>query len=203
MKKQITNFLELLGGWFLWLAPLAIFTLALIVPSYLFNLDFLKFIEILAWPFTVLTALFFFKKVFTFLFFSMDEFNFFGLKGHLKNVNEVILDEVNKRVLEKEKENSRKEEREKLNNEIKEKENQINEVMGSADEYKKIAKEILKDWKDSTKQHAKTVLDLEKENKHLKEILSSFPAPVIEVDPAFSSDEISTSDEIVDESSNT
>jgi len=54
----------------------------------------LGLIGILIWPTIVLSALIFFRKVFTYLFFSMEEFNFFGNKGSLKNIQEVIEERV-------------------------------------------------------------------------------------------------------------
>lgn len=85
------------------------------------NLTFERFIEIIRiiiWPAIVLLALLFFKKVFTYLFFSMEEFNFFGAKGRLKDISEVIEGRVKMRLDEDKNEKSRAEETKKLNEEF-------------------------------------------------------------------------------------
>ncbi len=51
---------------------------------------FLRLVEIGIWPITVLICAFFFRKVFTYLFFSVEEYNFFGIRGSLKSVTSVI-----------------------------------------------------------------------------------------------------------------
>jgi len=56
--------------------------------------DFIDLLNIIVWPLVLLSGLLFFKKVITYLFFSMDEFNFFGNKGTLKNIQEVINEKV-------------------------------------------------------------------------------------------------------------
>ena len=73
--------------------------------------DFERILKIVIWPVTVISVLFFFQKVFTFMFFSMDRFNFFGAQGTLKNVEQVVEENVERRVKEEQ-------EREELKNEI-------------------------------------------------------------------------------------
>lgn len=185
IKEKLNHLFSLLGGLFLWLSPLALFLLVTYLPKILWNPsfnDYLEFLKILVWPYTVLVILFFFKKVVTYLFFSMDEFNFFGAKGNLKNVNEVILEEVNKRFLDKENEEKRRNDMEKLNAEIKSKESEISKAKGTADENLDLAREIMKEWKKSTEQNKKTISDLSAENKKLKEIMSSLPVSNIPPD---------------------
>ena len=92
--KQMKNLMMLIASVFYALAPLSVFLVGLVGGAYFLQLDYLKLLEILIWPITLLIALFFFKKVFTYLFFSMDSFSFFGAKGHLKNVKDVIDEEV-------------------------------------------------------------------------------------------------------------
>lgn len=201
MWNQIKNLSRLLEDWFMWLVPLTLFLIALIIPTYLFKLDFLRFIEVLIWPFTMLTALFFFKKVFTYMFFSMDEFNFFGLKGHLKNVNEVIIEEVSRKFTEKEKEEKRTKDMEELNLEIKNKETEVNKAKGSAEENLSLAREVIKEWKESTRKNAKAIIDLGTENKRLSEIVSRLPAQYIsEASSTSVMDDTKTSDPILEES---
>lgn len=176
--NKLKNVFSIFGGLFLWISPLTLFFLVTYLPKILWNPSFtnyIEFLKILVWPYTVLVILFFFKKVVTYLFFSMDEFNFFGAKGNLKNVNEVILEEVNKKFLEKENEEKRKNDMEKLNAEIKIKESELSKTKGTADENLDLAREIMKEWKKSTEQNKKTILNLDTENKRLKEIVSSLP----------------------------
>lgn len=76
---------------------LLILLISLGIVIYKYNLTFDRLIEILKiiiWPIIVLSALLFFRKVFTYLFFSMEEFNFFGTKGKLKDIREVIEEKV-------------------------------------------------------------------------------------------------------------
>lgn len=69
------------------------------------------------WPSIVLISLLFFKKVFTYFFFSLEEFNFFGTKGKLKNVEVMIREkaddlwkkEKDESALEKEREDGKRE----------------------------------------------------------------------------------------------
>lgn len=56
--------------------------------------QFLQLLSIVAWPGVVLVAAFFFRKVFTYMFFSMDQFNFFGARGRLKRVEEMLEEEA-------------------------------------------------------------------------------------------------------------
>lgn len=191
----------------MWLAPLSLLLIALFVPTYLFGVDFLKLVEVIVWPFTVLTVLFFFKKVVTYLFFPMDEFNFFGLKGNLKNVNEVIIEEVKKRIFERDKEDKRRNEMKQLNAEIARKEEEINEkqreiatTKASAQENLDLAKEIFKEWKKTIESNKKSILDLEAENKRLREIISGLSPNIPETSSALPIDESKTSDPILEES---
>lgn len=52
--------------------------------------QFIKLAAVFVWPAVVIVALFFFRKVFSYLFFSLEEFNFFGTRGTLKNVQDLI-----------------------------------------------------------------------------------------------------------------
>lgn len=54
---------------------------------YLYLLELLK---IVVWPLTVIFSICFFRKTFTYLVLSLEEFNFFGTRGRLKNVSDVI-----------------------------------------------------------------------------------------------------------------
>ncbi len=168
--NKIKDALSPLSRLSLWLLPIAFFLTITYLPKILWNLsfkDYLEFLKILIWPCTVIVILFFFQKVFTYMFFSMDEFNFFGAKGNLKNVNEIILEEVEKKLLEEKEEGEQKKKMKKLNT-------QINKTKGTADENLAIARSVMVEWKKSTKQNKDTINDLTKENKRLREITSSF-----------------------------
>lgn len=52
--------------------------------------QYIGLVRVLIWPALVLIALLFFRKTFSYLFFSLEEFGFFGTKGNLKDVREVI-----------------------------------------------------------------------------------------------------------------
>ena len=202
IKNKLKNLSTLLGSLFLWIAPLALFIWSTYIPKIIWNpsfKDYLEFLKILIWPYTVLVILFFFRKVVTFLFFSMDGFNFFGAKGTLKNVNEVIVAEVNKKFMEEKQEAERKKTKDELNAEIRNKENEIRKAKGSADENLDLAKEIMIEWKKATKQSGEIISELEKENKRLKEIVSGLPVSDGAKPEAssFVIDESKTSDQIL------
>lgn len=56
--------------------------------------QFVELLTIIVWPGVALIAAFFFRKVFTYVFFSMDQFNFFGAHGRLKRAEEMIEEEA-------------------------------------------------------------------------------------------------------------
>jgi hypothetical protein len=207
--KKLKEILIFMSGLFLLLTPIALVSLLFCLPKFIFDLsyeNYLKFLEVFIWPTTILIILYFFKKVATYLFFSMDEFNFFGAKGNLKNINDVVLEQVNKRFLEEKRERKRSRNMGKLNLEIRKKaeellnkETQANTAQGKADESLKFAKEILNEWKKSTSENEKNMKELESENKRLKEIISGLSPTNTEVNVQQIVDENKTSDPIVDE----
>lgn len=164
---QIRNLFE-------WLIPFNIFLMLIFIIKLFFkDINLNELLKIIIWPVTVLLILFFFRKVVTFLFFSMNEFNFFGAKGNLKDVNEIILEEVEKRFIEEKKEQKVKDERNKLYAEIHSRENEINKAKGTAKNSLKFAKEIIIEWKKSVEKSNYSINDLTQENKRLREIVSS------------------------------
>lgn len=174
--EKIKNLLSAIKNLFEWLYPFFGFLIILFFVKLFFlkNINFNEFTEllkVLIWPFTVLLILFFFKRVVTYLFFSMDEFNFFGAKGNLKNVNEVILEEVEKKFLEKKEKEGQKKTMDKLNTEI-------NKTKGTASKNLNLARKVMTEWEKSTKQNQEIIDDLEKENKRLKEMISSLPSGI-------------------------
>lgn len=124
---------------------------SILVFLYFGNLDYKEYIQILQiliWPSIVLGALLFFRKVFTYLFFSMEEFGFFGNKGKLKNIEEVINEKVEERI---------KREKEQVDIELKMKkfEGKLQNVTQSkadetkkAEEYRDLAVKMVKQYKE-------------------------------------------------------
>ncbi len=203
LTVKLKNFCLLMIGLFIWVSPLGLFLIVTYLPKVLWNPGFdeyLEFLKILVWPYTVLIILFFFKKVVTFMFFSMDEFNFFGAKGSLRNVNEVIVEEVNKRFVEEKKEIERQKDMNHLEKEIKERESEITRARGTAEENLDIAREILSNWKRSSEQSKKSMSELDTENKRLKEMISGLPPVILEASSPPSFDGTMTSDPISEES---
>ncbi|MDD5083602.1 MAG: hypothetical protein PHT88_01515 [Candidatus Moranbacteria bacterium] len=194
-----------LGKMLLWLMPAAIFLIALSLPRMIWNISFrnyLDFVKVLIWPFTALTILFFFKEVVTYLFFSMHEFNFFGAKGNLKNVNEVIMDGVNKKFLEEKNERKRNTEMLKMSTKIKENENEIKAARGNAEENLDLAKDIFKQLRASENEFKEIIAGLETENKRLKEATFGSTQLVSEVNSLPNIDNNATSDPVLEENSN-
>jgi len=161
--EQAINLLRIVGYLFWWIVPLALFLLATYLPKFIWEISFsnyLEFLKILVWPMSALIILFFFKKVITYLFFSIDGFNFFGAKGELKNVYDLITEKVNEK-LENERKDAGRE------NEVKRLQKEIDDNSGRADKNFETAREILKEWKGSIKDNKKLL----EENKQLKEML--------------------------------
>jgi predicted membrane protein len=158
---MIKNFIEKISKSLLYFI-LVVFAGLLIVFLYK-NLGyehFLGFVQVLIWPSIILLALFFFKKVFTYLFFSMEEFNFFGLKGRLKNITEVIEDRVQKRIQE---EKDEKERSLKVVEISKELENMKESKVGGEKKYEetlRLANKLLKDYNELSLQNLATKQEL-------------------------------------------
>lgn len=96
-KEKLKNFFNSLKNVVIWIFPLAAFLAFTALLYFLLHMSWEEFIEllrVLMWPVTILIVLFFFRKIFTYLFLSMEEFNFFGLKGRLKNVQDMIQERV-------------------------------------------------------------------------------------------------------------
>jgi hypothetical protein len=93
--KDITNFFTeviiIAGKFIFWLFLFLIF--AFLHQSVGLN-GTLEVLKVVIWPLVLLLALVFFKEIFTYMFFSMREFNFFGAKGRLKNVQQLISEKV-------------------------------------------------------------------------------------------------------------
>lgn len=159
IADQLKNFLFITGSLFLWVAPFAMFLLAISLPKFIWNLsfsDYLDFLKILVWPVTALIILFFFKKVITYLFFSIDGFNFFGAKGELKNVYDVIAEKVDQRFQVEKKDRESKIEKEELLKQL-----------SNKDEQKEAVEELIKLW-DNSRQTNKKLIE---ENNQLRELI--------------------------------
>jgi len=126
--------------------------------------QFLKFVEIMIWPAIVLLALLFFKKVFTYLFFSMEEFNFFGTKGRLKNVEEVIQEKAQELYENRERE---RELTEKENFFKKQIENLQKEKQTTNEEWYKFSKKVSDEWYKFSKDRVDDYKKLSNEYKDL------------------------------------
>jgi hypothetical protein len=175
--------LILIRNFLLWLCPFFIFLLLVGMVWFFLKGTPDKYIEltkVLIWPITVLISLFFFRKVFTYMFFSMDEFNFFGVKGDLKNVNQMINEEAEKRIIREKEELATKEEMKKL-------EDKFNNTSTSAEENLQLARDVFKLYQDYKSESEKKIQDLTFENKILKENPSQSPTdgastPIIATD---------------------
>ncbi len=125
--------------------------------------QFIDLLKILIWPTVVLCSFIFFKKVFTYLFLSMEEFNFFGAKGNLRNIEEVIEERVQMK-LEEEEENKRR------NLALQELEKNLKEVTLSKDDYQKLVKNVSEQYHEIFNDKEKilkelTILKQEKEGE--------------------------------------
>ena len=119
--------------------------------------QFKELLSIIIWPAVVLVILIYFRRVITYLFFSMEEFNFFGVKGELKNVHEMIREKAQElRAQEKNQEDNGK----KLQEVIDSSTNQAKQIDG----LKKFAQELIQE-----------IQKLNQENTSLKQDAYNFP----------------------------
>lgn len=80
--------------------------------------QFISFVEVVIWPTVIFTAIVLFKKIFTYLFFSLEEFSFFGAKGKLIDVRTMITNKADEMYQKKLEEEERSIERESLEKEL-------------------------------------------------------------------------------------
>lgn len=203
IKEIILKFKSIIlsiGSLLIWLMPLTLLILAICLPRLIWHPsfhDYLEFLKIIVWPFTALTILFFFREVVTYLFFSMNEFNFFGAKGKLRNVNDVIIENVNKKFLEEKNESRRRTDIEKLNKNILLKEKEVQVASGNAKENLDLAKEIFSKYKKLSEEHKEAVL----ENERLRDAVNCYPKSSIEEASLPDIDNSETSDAVLEENS--
>ncbi len=147
-----------------WLCPFVLLLLgAYVLIFYVFGSEFdhyIQFLRVIVWPVTILIALFFFRKVATYMFFSMKEFNFFGAKGELKDITKVIEERVESRIREEKEEEMR-------SNKIKSVERKLQKANAStenaktkADENYELARSIFKDFKELSESHERVSKEL-------------------------------------------
>jgi len=114
IKRKIKDLFVLLKNMAVEFIPLGLFLLFVASLYFLLNISWKEFTEllrILIWPVTVLIILFSSKKVFTYLFLSMEELNLFTAKGKFKNVQDVIRERAEEL---QEKERAEEKQREKI-----------------------------------------------------------------------------------------
>lgn len=176
-----------------WMCPFLVFLGSLLLFCYFFKSDLIELVKVLVWPFTVLTILYFFRKVVAYLFFSMNEFNFFGINGSLKNVNDMIKEQVERKIGEKESEDKRNEEINKLKEEN-------NTVKGNDESKSQLIEKVFSSWEKTIEKDEIIISGLENENKRLKGIISSLPSGAMDASFSPSVNEKQTSDPILEDS---
>lgn len=129
----------------------------------------LDLIKVLIWPAVIFSATIFFKKVFTYLFFSMEEFNFFGAKGNLKSITEVIDEKVEIRLQEKAEKEMTDSMVSQFEEEIKKANLSVGDSKKEAKDNLNLAGEILKDYKELINENEKTIKELKELKKEKRE----------------------------------
>lgn len=165
----------------LFLSILCLFKIA----GYLDFDNFVKITEVLIWPITVLILLYFFKRVVTYLFFSLDEFNFFGTKGELKNVRDLIIEKVNEKFENEKRELDTEKKLDRLQKEV-------NSYSGITDKSLQTAKEIMSEWKKTIEDNKKLI----EENNQLRNMLEKESQPVSNLPFSIDNSEIGTGDKL-------
>lgn len=159
MKANFDKFIASIPYWIL-----IIFVGSLLIFLYEHGITYEHFtgvVGIIIWPTVVLIAILFFKKVFTYLFLSMEEYNFFGNKGRLKDVREVIDKMVERRIGEEREREKTKAEFDRFASEIDSTKKSRDSSEKKADEYLKLANEILASFKDLSKTHQGVLKELD------------------------------------------
>lgn len=113
----------------------------------------IQLLQTLIWPIIVLLGLLFFKKVFTYLFLSMEEFNFFGNRGKLKDIRDIIEEKVEKRIKEEKEQENRKIESAKFTAELEKVKKSKSNSDKKIEETENLTKKIFKMYQDLSKNH--------------------------------------------------
>jgi hypothetical protein len=119
-------------------------------------------LEVLIWPTVILVAMLFFRKVLTYLFFSMEEFNFFGTKGGLKDIRKIIEEKVESRIKEEKEATERLSTISKFELELNNAKKSIDDAGKKAEENLNLATTIFKQYKELSDMHTETEKELEK-----------------------------------------
>ncbi len=146
------------------MCPFILFLLSCAAAVFFFKGSLERYIELLTitiWPITILLALFFFRKVVTYMFFSMDEFNFFGAKGELKDITGVIEERVARRMSDQKAEQERQEEIKVIADSLEKAKASHNNVEQKAKENLELARSIFKDYKNLSQKHIETSKELD------------------------------------------
>jgi hypothetical protein len=170
--------LFIVGNLFSYLRPFFWFLLLIMLPYLFRKISFSEYLDLMTitiWPFTIILCINIFKKIFTYLFFSLDKFNFFGIQGQLRDIKDVIRDEVDAQAKEierkgKEEENGR--EILKLRNNIDELTNEIDNKELSSGEYMNIILENGRLYDKAIDIYEQTISLLKQENMRLNDQLN-------------------------------
>ncbi|TSC68977.1 MAG: hypothetical protein G01um101456_389 [Parcubacteria group bacterium Gr01-1014_56] len=130
----------LFGLWVIWKSGIS-----------LSGFNLLEFLRIIIWPSTIFVIAFYFRKVVTYLFFSMEEFNFFGAKGKLRSVHELIDSKANQQYKERIK-------RDKIDSERQDREARLREIADSKESVTKKNEELV----TLANQQSEKITELEK-----------------------------------------
>jgi len=152
------------------LTPVLLLALTTYVPIKHWSLgfqDYLELLKVLAWPLTVICVLFLFRRIFTYLFFSMDSFNFFGASGQLRKVNEVIQEEVDKRSMEDAERKERSRKMDELAGRVESAETDRADAVASI----KLAKQAIEEWRKSDAENHRKITARDTEIRRLKELI--------------------------------
>lgn len=142
---------------------LVLFVGAFLTLFYKGALSYAQYIEILKtliWPTVVLISFLFFRKVFTYLFFSVGEFNFFGAKGTLKDIREVIEERVEERISDEKQREQRDKEIETLLAKVTKAEKSKNHVDAKVEAAQKDTIEVIGMYRKLAEEHFETLKEL-------------------------------------------
>lgn len=171
---SILGLINLIRIFIVWVFPFLCYIVVvyyIIRRIYGFDLNtFTEILKITVWPATILIALFFFRKVVTYMFFSMNEFNFFGARGELVNVHRFLDDEIDRRLKEEKIISNRELEFKALTSEIKQKNGEIELKSGEAQENLSLATKILRAYSEYKKDAESRILQLEQDLGRLKQV---------------------------------
>jgi len=127
--------------------------LIVLIKSGLSFEQLIELLNVVIWPTIVLMSLLFFRKVFTYLFFSIEEFNFFGAKGKLKNVRAVVSEKAQDMYESRLSTEKQKEERRLNNEELESLKNSQGEVEARNEKIYLLAERVIKEKEELFEQN--------------------------------------------------